>query len=290
MRKVTWLLFGIAITGLVALRVTGPHVQREQTPDSQTTTIEIPLPVSLGNYFPPGAEQPVYLLMMLEMNKPFTGIVVDLSEQDADNARANFKKFRGHYVELSKLVPEWTEYFPMGPLNALQTALETGNQEKVIAAVQQVGKVCSDCHVSVLPQVQHRYFWGNFREIRITDPLTSQDVTHRELMQFMDANFTGIEIDAEQGQLENARSQFQNFRARFQTMEGTCVICHDTERHYYVDESVKTMIDELGRVLTAPSIDPATVSRLSQRIGMESCFKCHLVHMPAAMAQLQGVR
>ena len=290
MRNVTWFLFGMAITGLVALRVAGPHVQREQTPDSKITTVEIPLPPSLDKYFPPRAEQPVYLMRMLEMNKPFTGIVVDLSEEDPDNARANFGKFREHYVELSTLVPEWTEYFPIGPLNRLQTALETGNQDKVMAAVQQVGKVCSDCHVSVLPQVQHVYFWGNFREIRIADPLTGQDVAQRELMQFMDASFTGIEIDAEQGQIENARSQFQNFRARFQAMEGTCMICHDTERHYYVDESVRAMIDELGRELSAPSIDPATVTRLSQRIGMESCFKCHLVHMPAAMAQLQRVR
>jgi hypothetical protein len=118
--------------------------------------------------------------------------------------------------------------------------------------------------------------------------LTNREVDNQHLMRLIDANFTGIEADAEQGQIENARNQFENFRARFLAMEETCMICHDTERDYYVDESVKAMIDELGRALNAPSVDPTIVSKLShQGIGMESCFKCHLVHVPAATAQLQ---
>jgi hypothetical protein len=153
MRKGTWLCIGIVITGIVTLKVTDPQVRKGQEPDATTVAIDAQLPASLDKYFPPITEQSVYLFRMLGMNQPFTGIVVDLFEKDIDNARINYKKFRARYLEVSKLVPEWTGYFPVEPLDGLQTALEIGDQEKVMAAVQHVGKMCSDCHVSVMPMV-----------------------------------------------------------------------------------------------------------------------------------------
>ena len=285
MKRLTFLMIAILVIAVVGLVITNAQVQKKVKPKPKTTEIITPLPASLDNYFPPKAEQPVYLFRMLALNKPFSGIVADLFENDIENVNANFKNFRVQYLEVSKLVPEWESYFPMNPVDDLGNALKTDDQGKAMAAIQQVGKVCSDCHIATMPETQQKYYWRDFHGISVTDPLTKKEVDNEQLMQFIDASFTGIEVDVEQGQIENAQRQFQGFRARFQAMEETCMNCHDTERHYYVDENVKAMIDKLGQALHASPVDPGQVGKLHQGIGMESCFKCHLVHVPAAIAQ-----
>jgi hypothetical protein len=96
---------------------------------------------------------------------------------------------------------------------------------------------------------------------------------------------SGAQIDIEQGQTENGKKQLQGFRSRFQAVSETCMNCHDTERHYFVDNSIIERIDKLDQAYQATPVDAALIGRLTQGIGMESCFKCHLVHVPAAAAQ-----
>jgi hypothetical protein len=287
MKRLILFMVGFLVIAVVGLVITNAQVQKGVKQKPKITDIVAPLPASLDNFFPPKAEQPIYLFRMLGMNKPFTGIMVDLFENDIENVSANFENFKTQYIEVSKLVPEWEGYFPLEPVDELGRALKTGDQGRVMAAVQQVGNVCSDCHSANMPKAQQKYYWGDFQGIRVADPLTKQEVNNQQFMRFIDASFTGIEVDVEQGQIDNAQRQFQGFRARFQAMEETCMNCHDTERHYYVDESVKAMIDKLGQTLSASPVDPEQVGKLHQGIGMESCFKCHLVHIPAAVAQLK---
>ena len=72
-------------------------------------------------------------------------------------------------------------------------------------------------------------------------------------------------------------------------MKDTCEECHGTEeRKYYVDESVQALVDEMGKALNKPSVDSKEVETLAQGIGMESCFKCHRIHLAAAYAKYQG--
>jgi len=290
MKRVTSYLMAMLIVVAIGLAAGDAQIQEEAKPLAKTGDVTSTLPVSLDNFFPPKTEQPVYLLRMLDMGVPFTAIMVDLFENDLENVQANFERFRTQYVEVSKLVPEWEQNFPLAPVVDLGAALKTGDQGKVMGAMEQMGKVCSDCHVRNMPRVQHKYHWGNFSSITVTDPLTKQEVSFQQLMLFVDASYTGIDVDTEQGQIENARQQLQSFRARFQTLEETCMNCHDTERHYFVDESVQGMVERLGEALNAPVVDPKLVGTLTQNIGMESCFKCHLVHVPAAAAQLQMAR
>jgi len=285
MKRLTFFMIGILVIAVVGPVITNAQVQKDVKSKPKAAEIVAPLPASLDNYFPPKAEQPAYLFRMLGMGKPFSAIAVDIFENDIKNVRANFENFKTQYLEVSKLIPEWESYFPLEPVNELGMSLKTGDQGKVMAAIQKVGKVCSDCHIATMPQAQQKYHWGDFQGIRVTDPLTQQEVNYQQLMLFIDASFTGIEVDVEQGQIENARRQFQGFRARFQAMEKTCMNCHDSERRYYVDKSVKAMLDRLGQALHASPVDPGQVGKLYQGIGMESCFKCHLVHVPAAVAQ-----
>lgn len=267
----------------------GNYLAQKKTTSSpaEAPVRNAPLPASLEALYPPNAANPVFLLSMFEMNKPLTGIVVDLFEGDLDHAKANFEKFRTQYLATSKLVPEWQkEYYPLKPVEELGTSLQTNDRDKVMAAIGKVGMVCHNCHSATMVKVQQKYHWPDFKIITVPDPLTNQGVDYPTLMQYLNANFTGIGVDLEQGQVENAQKQFQGFEARFQALMESCGSCHDTERKYYVDESVQSLIDKLGQALEVSSVDPKVVGELSQGIGMESCTKCHLVHLPAAYAKL----
>ena len=92
------------------------------------------LPSSLDRFYPPKAEQPIYLFRMFGLGGLFSGIASDLVENDLQGARDVFEKFRTEYVEISKLVPEWKKGYPMGPVEGLGAALKLGDRKKVMAA------------------------------------------------------------------------------------------------------------------------------------------------------------
>lgn len=247
------------------------------------------LPAALDDLYPPRAKEPIFLIKMIGLTESFGGILSDLSENDLPNALANFQKFKAQYGELSGLVPEWKSLYPSAPVEELGFSLKAGDQNKVLAAVEKVGGVCTACHVENMARVQYRYGWPDFSKIRAKDPLTGEEVNLHELMIFLDINFTGIGANIEQGQAENAQKQFQGFKARFETMAGTCQECHaQDERKYYVDDSVRVMMEELGKAVAGSS--PERAGKIVMGIGMESCHKCHLVHIPAAFAQKKGKR
>ena len=244
-------------------------------------------PSSLDNLFPPVAEQPIFLINMLEMGRLFSAIVVDLFEGDIPNVTEDFIKFKVKFGEVSKLVPEWESYFNMDAVENLGTALETGDQGKIMMEYGKVGGVCHNCHSIYMPKVQQKYHWGSFAGITVRDPVTEESIEYGRLMQFLSVNFAGINVDIEQGQIENAQKQFDGFNARFKTLKTVCIKCHNSKRTYFVDEKVQAAIDELGETMKKSSIDKELIGKLSRKIGTESCFKCHLVHVPAELSKYQ---
>lgn len=250
-------------------------------------TLAGPPPSSLDSLYPPKAEAPVYLFKMFEMSTPLAGIAIDMFEEDLERARTNFDRFKTLYGDISKLVPEWENAFPIEPVEVLSEALETGEQDKIMAAFEKVDKVCHDCHIANMIKVQHRFHWRDFSELIVTDPLTKEDVDFNQFMWHLERPLVGVMVDIEQGQVENALKHFKAFNERFQELKETCYVCHETEREYFVDQRVQTMIDKVGTTLRADSPDLELAGKFLQGIGVESCFRCHLVHLPAAYTKVR---
>jgi len=292
MRRFGFLWTGVITLAIVLGSTVGQAQEKGKPRHAKWTpkTVSGPLPSSLDTLYPPKAKQPIFLFAMLGLGTRFSGIVADLFENDPQRANADLERFKAEYMEVSKLVPEWKKEYPMGPVEELGKAFATGDRGKVMAAYENVGMVCHNCHVSYMPTVQQKYHWGNFGAINIKDPLSKEQVTFGRLMQYLDANFAGISVSVERGDKETAQRQLQGFSARFQAMKESCGSCHDTERKYYVDENVQALIDKLGQTLSGPSVDPKVVEPLRQRIGMESCVQCHWVHVPAAYAKFSSAR
>lgn len=243
------------------------------------------LPASLANFYPPKSPAPAYFLAMHDLSRPFSGIVCDVFENDMANAQANFEAFKKAYLDVSNMVPEWKQDYPLEPLDKVEKALATGDPSKIMPAMEEMGKVCHVCHLATMGPVQQVYRWNRFDDIVITDPLSGQDMGYANFMLMIETSFTGLGVDLAQGQRENARKQLAGFKARFETMADGCIVCHDTERKYYVDSEITDMISRLGLELDKKEIDAKAVGDLMQSIGQESCGKCHLVHIPPAYAQ-----
>lgn len=282
MRKLAAVAIALTLATM-ALVVPG----KTDNPVASATETPSTLPSSLDNFYPPKAPAPVYLLNMIELTTSFSGIVSDLFENDLENSRKNYQRFREKYSEISALVPEWKDLSPMGPVEELGVAMETGDPGQIMAAVEKAGELCNGCHMKYMPLVQQKYHWGDFDVISVTDPLSGQEVSFGQLMLMMDANMAGVGLDVEQGQRENAIIQAQGLEARFGALKQACSACHDSEREYYVGSVTLDMLDRMKLALEAESPDPQAIGNILNGIGVEGCFKCHLVHIPAAYARYQ---
>ncbi len=274
------ILFLVLLPVAVAVVVTMPGWTG--VPESSEAAQPAVVPVSLEGFYPPKAPGPLYLMEMHKLSAPFSGMMSDLFEGDQANALANFEAFKAQYLKVAAMVPEWEQAYPIGPVDELGRAIKTGEQAGVMQAAEAIGKACHNCHASAMVPVQQRFHWGDFGVIAVTDPMTGHDASFVQLMHLIESDLSGIGNDLQQGQIENARGHAQGLAARYATLKETCTACHESERAYFVDDRVMQTIADLKPALEADPVQPETVGRLLQIIGQESCFKCHLVHLPAA--------
>jgi cytochrome c556 len=244
------------------------------------------VPASLDALYPPQATQPEYLMRMLSMNSHLVGIGVDLAQQDLEHAVAGYEAFRTAYLELAGLVPEWRDRFPEGPVEAFGAALAGGDPAAVGPAFGAVGAVCASCHHESMAAVAYRYHWPDAAAITTVDPVSGTRVGHAEFMHQLDFSMTGITHDLAQGQVEAARAHFRDFQRRFGALAGTCEDCHGTEeRHYFTDAASAARVEAIGTALAAQPPDPAAVNAAVMEVGVATCHRCHLVHVPAAFSK-----
>ncbi len=107
-------------------------------------------PPSLDSLYPPFTEGPVYLQRMRALSAMLTGVGVDLAEQDVDNARSGFARFRDEYVAVAQLVPEWADDYPIEPVDGLGAVLESGSRT-VVESLTDSSSVCPSIRPSVCP-------------------------------------------------------------------------------------------------------------------------------------------
>jgi hypothetical protein len=244
----------------------------------------LPLPESLNTFYPPVADRPVYLLEMLTLETSFSGIVVDLMEDDFDGAKKSFEDFQRQYREVAGMVPEWKGEYSEGKVKELGAALAAGDRGLVMNAFAAVGAICHRCHATSMVPVQQKYHWGDFGAITVRDPLSGAATGYPRFKQYLAANLAGITVNLRQGQTDNARKQFEGFRARFEALSGSCQGCHENESKSFVDREMQDTVGELGKAFRNRTVSADSVVALVQKIGKESCSKCHLVHLPAAYA------
>ena len=261
--------------------------------DKNTEVVNEPedkgLPQSLDQYYqsvPP--QPPEYLLKMYELGGTMVGISVNIQQEDMANATKSYAAFYENYKNSAEMVPEWKDYYDNEAVERMGDALETGDIPGVFQSMGEVGAGCANCHKDTMPAVWSKYIWKDFREVMINTPNPEEPQLPwaAAKMKYLVAGFDGIGINIKQGNQAGAQQSFELFTEMFNNTKQACGACHATERTYYVSDDIMGMIDTLGQEIYAGNLTAAESIR--QGIGAQSCYACHVLHMPAQFEKVAG--
>jgi hypothetical protein len=252
-----------------------------------------PPPASLDQFYPPKSPAPVYLVEMFNLAGPMDGIGGNLQGGNMAGVKASYTAFAAQYDKTSKMVPEWSGLFPKGPVDALGAAIDSGDPSKIGPAMGQVGQVCGDCHLLNQGKVMQKYHFRDFREVKVTDPVTKKELEFGDYMEAMVGTFGGALGALQGGKQADAVGAWGAFTSQYQALaQNACKQCHsdpvtqkEIPRKYFVDADSMAMIDQMGKALAAKPPDAKAAGDLSGAIGNAICFNCHLVHLPAQQAK-----
>jgi len=286
--EILFLLFcisGFLILGLHGYNSTSANDKNEH----ESYETEQP-PKSLDKLYPPQAEEPILLAEMVKLAIFLISINQDALQGDWENAQVGFDNFKEQIIKLSGMIPEWKEHFRMDLVEELGRAV---TQKKVSAIMEVSNKkvrsnICGECHDEHRVVIWYRYHWKDFGKITMDDPVSQKTLSFHDFMFELEGSFLGISADMQQGQLGNAQKTFKDFTARVETLKNACNECHDPnegEMKYYISADVMGIITYFGVEISKPSPATEKVDALFMGIGMEMCYECHQVHLPAGYIQ-----
>ena len=241
------------------------------------------LPPSLGQYYE--SKPSVYLIKMFELGEAMMGIGVHIKQGDMENAKKSYNDFSKKYEESSNLVPEWKKYYDLKLAEKIGSSLDSGNVPAVFEDLEKMGASCGGCHMEKMTPVWARYNWNDFNKISMNTPEPTEPVLPYPAakMKYLVPAFDGIGVNIKNDNQKAAQESFVLFRTMFDNLNSTCSTCHVSERKYYVSEDIRGMITAMGEKID--SGDLAGAEGLRKGIGMESCYACHVLHMPAQFAK-----
>lgn len=243
-------------------------------------------PKSLDQYYE--KEPSGYLMAMFGILGPMGGMGTHLKDGNMDRAKVYFTAFKEEYLKLSKMVPEWSKHFPSEPLDNLEKALESGDPKKIGPAMAGVGKTCANCHQEHRPGVWYKYHWKDFDKITIVDPVSGKSLSWEDYMYGLENSFfatkTYLSEEKAEGKFDKTKAALNNFQKMVEGLNEGCKECHgkDDKRKYYTSSDVLNLLSKVADELNETQPDVENVSKTLNRAGIESCYKCHLVHIPAA--------
>jgi hypothetical protein len=275
---------GLLILGLHGYNSTSANDKHEHG----VYEIKLP-PKSLDQYYQ--KEPSDYLMAMFGILGPMGGMETHLKDGNMDKAKEYFVAFKSEYFKQSKMVPEWSDHYPSEPLENLEKALDSGDSVKIEAAIQSVGMTCAKCHQEHRPEVWYKYHWKDSEKMTIADPVSGKSIGWLDYMFGLHHSFsatnTYLSEEKADGKFGKTIAALNNLQKRVEGLNEGCKECHGKEdkRKYYTNSDILDLLSKAGDELnqTQPNIENV-VKRL-QGVGMESCYKCHVAHIPAATIQ-----
>ena len=241
------------------------------------------LPSSLGQYYE--SKPPVYLIKMFELGEAMMGIGVNIQQGDMANAKKSFNDFSGKYKDSSNLVPEWNKYYDLNLVKKMGDSLDSGNVSAVFEDLGKVGASCVGCHKEKMPPVWIQYNWNDFGKMTLNTPNPDEPVLPwpDAKLKYLAPGFDGIGVNIKNNNQNGAQESYGLFKMMFDNMNSTCSSCHASPPKYYVSADIRTMVDMMGEKINSGNLTEAEGLRMG--IGIESCYKCHVLHMPAQYAK-----
>lgn len=252
-------------------------IQKEETNVKEKSVAYDP-PQSLDKYY---EKEPLFLFKMFELGGAMMGIVANFRQNDTNNTKTSFDLFSKLYEEDSNLVSEWKSYYNIDAVNKLGNAIDSGSPGEIFTALDEIGKTCGNCHRIEKPAVWAKYHWKDFRKITMStgNPQEPELPFILSKMKYMAPAFDGTMVNLKENQKKDASDSWNQFNTIFSDLEKTCLQCHTEPPRYFVSQDIKSLISKAGQQIVTG--DLASADKTMQQIGVESCYKCHIIHEPA---------
>jgi len=178
------------------------------------------------------------------------------------------------------MVEEWKDAFPEREVESMGRTIQGNDRGAMFQALEAVGALCHRCHVATMVSTQQKYRCGDFCTLAVDDTKNGQPKPYGLFKKFIAASMAGIDVDAGQGQWQNARKHFVSLKERVAVLSETCGACHAEKPGYLADAKTLGLLEEeIGK----DQPDRGKISGLLKGFGGEACGGCHLIHVPAAM-------
>jgi len=246
-----------------------------------------PPPASMDKLYPPVSKEPKWIQQMHKMSGTFGGVFVNMKEGDWENAEKKAQAFVGAYEEASKMIPEWKDYFDLKAVKEFAATVKSHDPAKIGKASGPVGKTCGKCHKEQYVAVWTRYHWPPVGNIKITDPVTEEEVKYGKFMHQISGAFKGVTVNFGEGQYDRSAKALREFKSRYMELKSTCSKCHTTDavKQFFVGQPVADAMDNLAKELSAPKPNPGNFWKNVGIIGKTGCKQCHLTHRAWAIIQ-----
>jgi hypothetical protein len=185
-------------------------------------------------------------------------------------------------------VPEWKKYYDQDLVEKIGLSLDSGNVSEVFETIGKLGATCAGCHNEKMSPVWNKYNWGDFSKMTLNTPNPAEPVLPWPVakIKYLAPGYDGIGVNIKNNNQKGAQQSFVLFKTMFDNMNSTCSSCHESSRKYYVSEDIRVMIDTMGEKIDSGNLTEAEGLRMG--IGMESCYACHVLHMPAQFAKVKN--
>lgn len=242
------------------------------------------LPSSIDQYYQ--SKPPVYLISMFELGAAMMGIGVNLQQGDMANAKKSYDDFSKKYKDSSDMVPEWKKFYDQSTVEKIGVSLDSGDVPTVFENIGKVGVACAKCHKEKMPQIWNKFNWNDFGKLNLNTPNPDEPVLPFSLakIKYLAPGYDGIGVNIKNNNQKGAQESFGLFKTMFDNLNSTCSSCHASAPKYYVSADIRAMIDTMGEKINSGNLSEAEGLRMG--IGMESCYKCHVLHMPSQFARI----
>jgi len=243
-------------------------------------------PESLKKYYPPASKKLEYLSNMHAMSTAFYGIRLNVNEGRWDKAKEWALRLKDTYLETSRMVPEWKDYFKPELAENLVKAVESKNPDRVVDASMKLGQTCSKCHQENQIAVRLVYHFPSFREIKVEDPVELTEYDTKKYMGKVSDSMKALRIYLTQGDLEKAREEGMNFVERTLQLRSMCSKCHTDKQseEIIMGKELEAHLSKLKELLSAGKPNREEIFKTLGPIGA-SCSRCHNVHLVPALVQ-----
>ncbi len=243
-------------------------------------------PESLKKYYPPKSQKFEFLSNMYSMSTSFYAVNLNINEGKWEKALEWAEKLRDTYLETSKMVPEWKDYFKPKLAEDFVKAVQSKNVDKVIEASKKLGQTCSKCHQDNQIAVKLVFHFPSFDEIKLEDPIEFMEVKTSDYMKKLSNSMKALKVYLTQGDIEMAQEAGTNFVERARGLRAMCSKCHTQKisEEAILGKAYEEALSKIEELLSAEKPNKEEIFKNLTLVGT-TCTKCHNVHLIPEMVQ-----